>query len=99
MTAPDRAGGKLSLHADSQISLTGSASIHALARSSGAGGSVTIATAPDGSVTAEQSTVTVGSLGAGASGPLSLVTGRLSLTGGAALASTSAATGAGGSVA
>src|SRR6266446_3670712 len=91
-------GGVLSLRADSQITLSNAARVHAIAQASGPGGDIVIRTSPGGSVSVDSSVVAVGSLAAGDSGQLSVATGQLSLTNGAALQSDAQGSGSGGPI-
>jgi filamentous hemagglutinin family protein len=91
-------GGQLALQADSQITLSSTANVHALAQASGTGGDIVIRTSPGGGISVANSIVAVGSLAAGDSGQLSVATGQLSLTNGAALRSDAQGSGSGGPI-
>jgi len=96
-------GGQIVLHADSKIALsntanTETAKIHAIAQSSGGGGDIVLRTSPDGAISVDNTQVLVGSLAAGDSGQLSVATGQLSLTNGAALRSDAQGSGNGGPI-
>ena len=93
------AGGSLVLHGDSQVVLSNSTSVHAVALGRGSGAGVAISTAPSGVITADASTVQTGSVGSGNAGPLSVATGQLSLTNGASLTSSAHGAGSGGPIA
>jgi len=93
------AGGSLVLHGDSQVVLSNSTSVHAVALGRGSGAGVAISTAPSGVITADASTVQTGSVGSGNAGPLSVATGQLSLTNGASLTSSAHGSGSGGPIA
>jgi filamentous hemagglutinin family protein len=90
--------GQLALQADSQITLSNNAKVHAIAQASGPGGDIVIRTSPGGSVSVDSSVVAVGSLAAGDSGQLSVATGQLSLTNGGALQSDAQGSGSGGPI-
>jgi filamentous hemagglutinin family protein len=92
-------GGQLVLRGEDQVTLSNSASVHAVALGSGSGARLTISTAPSGVISADASTVQTGSTGPGNGGPLTIETGRLTLTHGAGFTSAAQGSGNGGSVA
>lgn len=93
------AGGTLTLRGDSQVALSNGTSVHAVAQGTGSGAGVIISTAPSGVISADAAAVLTGSVGPGNAGPLSMVTGQLSLTNGAALSSSARGSGSGGPIA
>ena len=64
-------GGKLVLQADSKITLSNNANVHALARAGGSGGDIILRTSPGGAISVDNSTVEVGSTASGDGGALS----------------------------
>ena len=92
-------GGQVVLRGDSQVTLSNGAQVQAIASSIGSGPGVTISTAPAGVIRVDASTVTLGTTGSGDGGPLSVQSGQLTLSNGAALRSLNQATGNGGTIA
>jgi filamentous hemagglutinin family protein len=91
-------GGQLVLQADSKITLNNTTNAHAIAQASGNGGDIVLRTSPSGAISVDNSTVMVGSVASGDGGMLSVATGQLTLTQGAALKSDAQGSGNGGPV-
>ncbi len=92
-------GGQIALRGDRRIALEKGADVHAFAAGRGAGAGIDLSTGPDGGFAADASSVLTGSAGTGAAGRVSLTTGRLTLSGGAALGSLAEGVGRAGAVA
>jgi filamentous hemagglutinin family protein len=91
-------GGTIVLHADDQLALTSSASVHGLAMGTGAGAALKLVTTASGSVTIDASNVSAGSMAAGGSGGITINTGSLSLRNGAFVSAIPYGQGAGGAI-
>jgi filamentous hemagglutinin family protein len=91
-------GGQLMLQADSKVVLSNKAKAHALARASGTSGDIDLRTSQTGVISLDNSTVKVGSSASGDGGALSVTSGQITLTNGAALKSNSKARGNGGTI-
>ena len=79
------AGGKLLLRGDNQLALGDGAYVHSFAQANGSGAAVILRSATGGTLSADNSTVAVGSNGAGNSGKLVVRGDQMSLTNGARL--------------
>jgi filamentous hemagglutinin family protein len=73
------AGGMVSLRGDSQVALSGSTSVHALARSAGRGPDIVITTAGSLTIT-DSSAVSASTSGSGPGGDVSVTAGTLTIT-------------------
>jgi filamentous hemagglutinin family protein len=84
---------QLVLQGGQGVTLSNGSIVQAVALGSGSGPELTIATAPAGVIRADDSTVTLGTVGSGGGGPLNVQTGQLTLSNGAAFTSLTQARG------
>jgi hypothetical protein len=92
-------GGKVVLRGDDQLALRNDAIVRSLAQANGGGAGVILRSAPGGTLSADNSTIVVGSKSAGNSGKLMVSGGQVSLTNGAMLISSAQSTGNCGAIA
>jgi hypothetical protein len=92
-------GGVLSLRGDTQITLSNSANVHAVAMGSGSGADVLLSVASSGVILADAATVLTDSLGPGNGGSITIVAGQLTLQNGTNVLAQSSSSASGGAVA